>query len=92
MAAYDENALKIGVLDAVPASKAANELVLDTALAQYDVPADSVQRIPLTAAEVSRAVKEKRIDALLAVGVPGSESLLQTVNAVLRFGYPIDVG
>src|ERR1700739_414381 len=47
--------LKIGVLEAPPAG---NELLLDTALAQYDVPADSVQRIPLTAAEVSRAVKE----------------------------------
>jgi TRAP transporter TAXI family solute receptor len=78
--------LKVGVLDAASAGKAANELVLDTALAQYDVPADSVQRIPLTASEVSRAVKEKRIDALLAVGVPGSESLLQAVNAVAEGG------
>jgi TRAP-type uncharacterized transport system substrate-binding protein len=78
--------LKVGVLDAAPAGRAANELVLDTALAQYDVPADSVQRVPLTVAEVSRAVKEKRIDALLAVSVPGSESLLQTVNAVAEAG------
>jgi TRAP-type uncharacterized transport system substrate-binding protein len=78
--------LKIGVLEAPPAGKAGNELLLDTALAQYDVPADSVQRIPLTAAELSRAVKEKRIDALLAVGVPGSDGLAQAVNAVAEAG------
>jgi len=78
--------LKIGILDTPPASKAGNEFVLDTALAQYDVPADSVRRIGLTAAEVSRAVRENRIDALLAVGVPGSDDLSQTVNAVADAG------
>jgi TRAP-type uncharacterized transport system substrate-binding protein len=78
--------LKIGVLEDSPAGKAGNELLLDTALAQYDVPADTVQRIPLTAAEVPRAVKEKRIDALLAVGVPGSDGLAQAVNAVAEAG------
>jgi TRAP-type uncharacterized transport system substrate-binding protein len=78
--------LKIGVLEAPPAGKGGNELLLETALAQYDVPADSVQRVPLTAAEVPRAVKEKRIDALLAVGVPGSDGLAQAVNAVAEAG------
>lgn len=75
--------LKIGVIEAAAAG---NELLLNTALAQYDVPADSVQRILLPAAEVPRAVKEKRIDALLAVGVPGSDGLAQAVNAVAEAG------
>jgi TRAP-type uncharacterized transport system substrate-binding protein len=78
--------LKIGVLEAPAAGNAGNEPILDTALAQYDVPADSVQRIQLTAAEVARAVKEKRIDALLAVGVPGSDGLAQAVGAVAEAG------
>lgn len=75
--------LKIGVIEAAAAG---NELLLNTALAQYDVPADSVQLILLPAAEVPRAVKEKRIDALLAVGVPGSDGLAQAVNAVAEAG------
>lgn len=79
--------LKIGLLDIPPAGYAGtgyagNERVLDTALAQYDIPAGSVQRIPLAPAEISRAIKEKRIDALLAVGVPGSDGLSQAVNAI----------
>jgi TRAP-type uncharacterized transport system substrate-binding protein len=77
--------LKIGVIEAA-AGKAGNEVLLNTALAQYDVPADSIQRILLPAAEVPRAVKEKRIDALLAVGVPGSDGLAQAVNAVAEAG------
>jgi TRAP-type uncharacterized transport system substrate-binding protein len=77
--------LKIGVIEAA-AGEAGNEVLLNTALAQYDVPADSIQRILLPAAEVPRAVKEKRIDALLAVGVPGSDGLAQAVNAVAEAG------
>ncbi|MGH6834357.1 MAG: TAXI family TRAP transporter solute-binding subunit [Methylocella sp.] len=78
---------RIGVLQDVPAGKADNQLVLDTALAQYEVPAASVGRIFLTLAELSRAVENKEIDAVLAVGAPGSEGLTDAVNTVAVAGH-----
>jgi TRAP transporter TAXI family solute receptor len=73
---------KIGVLQSLSAGKVDNQQLLDAALTQYDVPLDSVQRVYLTIAEVRRAVVDKKIDALLAVGVPGSEGLTAAVNAI----------
>jgi TRAP-type uncharacterized transport system substrate-binding protein len=78
---------KVGVLQAVPPGKVDNQLLLDTALAQYDVPSASVGRLSLTPAELSRAVENNEIDAVLAVGVPGSESLTEAVNAVAVAGH-----
>jgi len=68
---------KVGVLQAAPPGKVDNQLLLDTALAQYDVPSASVGRVSLTLAELSRAVENKEIDAVLAVGVPGSDGLTE---------------
>jgi TRAP-type uncharacterized transport system substrate-binding protein len=73
---------KIGILQSGIASPPDNRLLLDTALAQYDVPLNSVQKIPLRLAELPQALVDKRIDVVLAVGVPGSASLAETVNAV----------
>ncbi|MGI8570811.1 MAG: TAXI family TRAP transporter solute-binding subunit [Methylocella sp.] len=78
---------KIGILQAVPPGKVDNQLLLDTALAQYDVPSASVGRVSLTLAELSRAVENKEIDAVLAVGVPGSEGLTEAVNTVAVAGH-----
>jgi TRAP-type uncharacterized transport system substrate-binding protein len=77
---------KIGVLQGPSAGEADNQLLLDTVLAQYDVPAEAVQRVSLTASEVSRALADKKIDALLAVGVSGSDGLAEAVNAVATAG------
>jgi TRAP-type uncharacterized transport system substrate-binding protein len=77
---------KVGVLQAAP-GKVDNQLLLDTALAQYDVPSASVGRTSLTLAELSRAVENKEIDAVLAVGVPGSDGLTETVNTVAVAGH-----
>ncbi len=73
---------KLGILQSLPAGKADNRPLLEATLTQYDVPLDSVQEIDLTIAEVARAVQEKKIDALFAVGVPGSDGLNDAVNAV----------
>jgi TRAP-type uncharacterized transport system substrate-binding protein len=78
---------KVGVLQAVPPGKVDNQLLLETALAQYDVPSTSVGRVSLTLAELSRAVESKEIDAVLAVGVPGSDGLTEAVNAVAVAGH-----
>jgi TRAP-type uncharacterized transport system substrate-binding protein len=77
---------KVGVLQAAP-GKVDNQLLLDTALAQYDVPSASVGRVSLTLAELSRAIENKEIDAVLAVGVPGSDGLTETVNTVAVAGH-----
>ena len=76
----------VGILQAGPSGKADNQVLLDAALAQYDVPLASVRRVPLTLAELSRAVEHKDIDAVLAVGVPGAEGLTEAVNAVAVAG------
>ncbi len=78
---------KVGVLQAVPPGKVDNQLLLDTALAQYDVPSASVGRVSLTLAELSRAVEDKEIDAVLAVGAPGSDGLTEAVNTVAVAGH-----
>jgi len=76
---------KVGVLQAMP--KVDNQFLLDTALAQYDVPSVSVGRVSLTLAELSRAVEDKEIDAVLAVGVPGSDGLTEAVDTVAVAGH-----
>jgi TRAP-type uncharacterized transport system substrate-binding protein len=75
---------KVGILQEESATgKGDNRLLLlDTALAQYDVPSTSVRRISVTLRELTRAVERKEIDAVFAIGVPGSDSLTEAVNAV----------
>ena len=78
---------KVGILQAEPAGKIDNQFLLDTALAQYDVPLASVSRESLTLAELTHAVENKEIDAVLAVGVPGSDGLTEAVNTVAVAGH-----
>jgi TRAP-type uncharacterized transport system substrate-binding protein len=73
---------RVGILQAVPAGKADNQLLLDTALAQYDVPPASVKRVSISIAELARAIEHREIDAVFAVGVPGSDGLTKAVDAV----------
>ncbi len=56
---------KVGILQAEPPGKMDDQLLLDTALAQYDVPPASVGRVYLTLAELSRAIENNEIDAVL---------------------------
>jgi TRAP-type uncharacterized transport system substrate-binding protein len=78
---------RVGILQTVPAGKADNQLLLDTALAQYDVPPASVKRVSLGIAELARAIEHKEIDAVFAVGVPGSDGLTAAVGAVAVAGH-----
>ncbi|HUZ91152.1 MAG TPA: TAXI family TRAP transporter solute-binding subunit [Methylocella sp.] len=79
---------RIGVLQSVSAGKADNnQLLLDTALAQYDVPPASVKRVSLGVSELARAIEHKEVDAVFAIGVPGSDGLTEAVSAVAVAGH-----
>lgn len=78
---------RIGILQSLPAGKADNQLLLDAALAQYDVSPASVRRVSLSVADVARAIERKEIDAVFAVGVPGSEGLTEAVRVVAVAGH-----
>jgi TRAP transporter TAXI family solute receptor len=78
---------KIGILQTVPAEKADNQLLLDTVLSQYDVSPASVKRVPLSFAELARAIERKEVDAVFAVGVPGSEGLTEAVSTIAMAGH-----
>ena len=71
---------KVGVLRAV-ATGQGNLNLLDTVLAQYDVPPESVEKIPLTLAELPQAIRTGAIDALLTVGIPGAGGAGDAVGA-----------
>ncbi len=74
---------RVGVLHNTPPTGTYREpKVLETILAQYDVPLQSVTAIPLTLDEMRQAVAEKKVDAVLAVGVPDTGTLAKTVGAV----------
>jgi TRAP-type uncharacterized transport system substrate-binding protein len=75
---------KLGILQSPSAEKADNRQLLEAALTQYEVPLESVQGIYLTIADVPRALAEKKIDALFAVGVPGADGLTDAVNAITK--------
>jgi TRAP transporter TAXI family solute receptor len=61
---------------------AANEHLLDTTLQQYGVPAQAVRRVPMIQADITKLLLEKRIDAVLAVGVASSGVVPEAVAAV----------
>lgn len=77
---------KVGVLQGAEAGAVGNQALFDAALAQYDVSAGSVARRPLTLSELPRALARKEIDAVLAVGAPGSEELREAVAALAQAG------
>jgi TRAP transporter TAXI family solute receptor len=78
---------RIGVLQSIPPGKVDNQLLLDTALAQYDVPPALVKRVSLGVSDLARAIEHKEIDAVFAVGVAGSDGLTEAVSAVAVAGH-----
>ncbi|WP_051953551.1 TAXI family TRAP transporter solute-binding subunit [Methylocapsa aurea] len=77
---------RVGMLQGARTGMAGDRGLLDTALAQYDVPAASVRMIPLTLAEASKALERKEIDAVFTVGAPGSQGLRDVVSAFAQAG------
>lgn len=78
---------RIGVLRNIPLAAAPNQPgLLKTILSQYDVPLQSVTTVPLALDDVKQAVKDKRVDAVLAVGVPDTGVLAKVVLAVTAAG------
>lgn len=72
-----------------------NIRLLHAVLKQYDIAPDKVAVVQLDAADVPAAIKEKRIDALLAVGPVGSSLLAEAVALASPGDRPakfIDIG
>ncbi|MFL5222210.1 MAG: TAXI family TRAP transporter solute-binding subunit [Microvirga sp.] len=61
---------------------AANRTLLETGLAHYEIPRDSVVIVTLGANEVEEALRTKRVDAVLAVGTVTGRTMTETVAAV----------
>ena len=59
-----------------------NEQALDTILSFYDIPGKSVRRLFLPMADIGRALAEKRIAAVLAIGPVGPGEVVDVVTAV----------
>jgi TRAP transporter TAXI family solute receptor len=75
---------KIGVVHDPMLSTTANLNLLETTLAQYDIPASAVGTVTLSVSEIEKALATKEIDAVLAFGMPGSAKLSDAVAAVTR--------
>ena len=79
---------RIGVLQTEQAGRPEdNQALLDAALAQSDIPLASVGRAPLTLAELPDAIERRDVDAVLAIGTPGSANLTEAVTAVTQAGH-----
>src|SRR5579884_2566423 len=77
---------RIGILQSGQRSRADNQLLLDAALSQYEISPDEVRRRPITLSELPRTIEQGEIDALFAVGVPGTGWLKEAVSAVAAAG------
>ena len=62
----------------------ANQALLDTILAQYEVDRDSVKTVPLAIEAVADAVRTKQVDAVLVVGILSGSKVQDTVKAVAK--------
>lgn len=67
-------------------SDTANERLLESILLQYDMPTASVKRLSAAAADVVDLFKDKRADAILAVGAASAGQLPDAVAAAARNG------
>ncbi len=65
---------------------AGNDRLLETALAQYDVPAEAVTVVPLLPDEVAEAIRSKRVDAVMAVDVVSGPLMRDLVKGVTSAG------
>ena len=59
-----------------------NSQALDIILSYYDIPAKNVPRVFLPMAEIGRAVADKRIVAVLAIGPIGPGEVVDVINSV----------
>jgi TRAP transporter TAXI family solute receptor len=76
---------KIGIVKG-PSSGPGNLHLLETILAQYDIGPDMIEPVNLRGFEVFTAVEQKRVDAVLAVGVTGEARLNDVVASVAQAG------
>jgi TRAP-type uncharacterized transport system substrate-binding protein len=76
---------RIGIVKG-PASGPGNLHLLETILAQYDIAPDMIEPVMLRGFEVFTAVEQKRVDAVMAVGVSGDARLNDVVSAVAQAG------
>ena len=74
---------RVAVLRAA-ATGQGNLNLLDVVLAQYDVPLDSVTKVPLLPGELPKAIKDGQIDAVLAVGVGASGNAGEAFAAIAQ--------
>lgn len=72
---------RIGVVHETPGSEA-NARLLETILAQYDMPMKQVTLASLTPSEVRAAIEEKKVDVIFAVAVPQSGPITSVVDAI----------
>jgi TRAP transporter TAXI family solute receptor len=73
----------VGIVRKLPA----NVRLLETVLAHYDIPHDSVSTVVLSSpGEVDEALRAGRIDAVLAIGTLSGRSVAETVSAVVQAG------
>ncbi|HEX8665132.1 MAG TPA: TAXI family TRAP transporter solute-binding subunit [Beijerinckiaceae bacterium] len=70
----------VGVVRDIPA----NRTLLETILAHYEIPKDSVPIVVLGANEVEEALRTKRVDAVLAVGTVTGRTMTETVAAAMQ--------
>jgi TRAP transporter TAXI family solute receptor len=62
-----------------------NQRLLETILAQYEVPKATVTTVPLASAtEIEEAFRAKRIDALLVIGTVTGQAVTDAVSAVAQ--------
>ena len=73
---------KVGIVNSGPA----NQRLLETALAQYDIRPEAVEVVSLQPPEVAEAIRGKRVDAVLAVDVVSSPLMHEMVRAVAAAG------
>jgi TRAP-type uncharacterized transport system substrate-binding protein len=76
---------KIGIVKGT-ASGTGNLHLLETILAQYDIGPDLIEPVNLRGFEVYTAVEQKRVDAVMAVGITGEARLNDIVTAVTQAG------
>jgi TRAP-type uncharacterized transport system substrate-binding protein len=87
----DLRGMKIGVVHDPMLSSEANLNLLETSLAQYDIPLSAVSTLILPIAEIEKALAAKDVNAIIAFGMPGGDKLADAEAAVARVsgGKPI---
>jgi TRAP transporter TAXI family solute receptor len=78
---------RLGVLNNTPLDgEHGQPSLVDTIFAQYDVPRQAVTTVPLTLDSLPQAMKDKRVDAVLAVGVPDTGVLAKVIATTTADG------